>query len=98
MSHAHRPAQPIEQTRRLRDGEVADIHAENLTVQELERLVRLFEGPKRILLALREVIEEADDFRRSHLTRMTLFVKENETSTPLGEALARLGSTELGQG
>jgi hypothetical protein len=57
----------------------------------------VFEAAQRVLLALRDVLEKAADVARAKVARMTLAVKNDVASGPIGVAFARLRPPESAQ-
>jgi len=78
----------LEQTSRPRLWQIAQVDAQHLAVQKVERVTGFLETGER-QTAAREMIEELPDLRHTQFARMPFAVKENELAHMVGKALGR---------
>jgi hypothetical protein len=81
-----------------REGHLAEVDAEQAEGEKGEGVACFFQARKGIFFRLGEMLEEAGDLGQTKLARMAFAVEEDEVTGAVGEALARLGPAEMGQG
>jgi hypothetical protein len=93
-----RAAEPVEQFRRFRKRQLAEMALQQVLVEKVERFPRLLDAPQRILLALGKVLQKSADLGEPQLARMLFAAKQDEPPSPLHIALARFRSRKAGLG
>jgi len=81
-----------------REGQFAEVDAEQAEAEKGEGVACFFQATKGIFFRLGEMLEEAGDLGETKLARVAFAVEEDEVTGAVGEALARLGPAEVGEG
>jgi hypothetical protein len=91
-------AEAVEKTGRFGEGQLAEIEAEDVAVEEDEGGVGLFEAGEGVLFGVGEVFEESADVGEGEVAGVAFVVEEDESANPEGEAIAGPVLAETSQG
>jgi hypothetical protein len=98
VADAECAAEPVKQARRLREGQLAQLGAQETPVKEGKRAMGFFQRTKGGFLCLGKMLEKASDLGNAQFARMAFVVEEDEKSSPAGKALAGLRPAKVVEG
>jgi hypothetical protein len=88
LADATGATEAVEQARRVREGQVAQVQTQNLVKEEGEPRVGFFQTEQGILLGLGNVLQEAAHVTVRKVAGVPFIVEENQAARPVGAAFA----------
>jgi hypothetical protein len=96
VADAAGPAEPVQQAWRIREGEFADVQAEDILIKECQGGMGFLQAGQGILFGLGNVLQEAAYVPGGKIAGVALVVEQHQAARPVGTAVPRAGLAEAG--